>query len=448
MLNREDNELLTRVGPGTPMGELFRRFWLPAVLTDELETPDGPPVRLRILGEDLLAFRDTTGRVGIIEAYCSHRGAPLFFGRNEDAGIRCPYHGWKFDVDGHCLEQPNVTVAGDRDTGAMKIAAAIKAYATREAGGIVWVYMGPREQMPELPALEWTRLPRAQCHSSRWLQRSNWLQGAEGEIDTAHVSFLHRDHQPATSLIQPTGANLATDGAPVITVKETLYGFMSAARRTLGDQYFWRVSQWMVPMFSLIPRAPSEYFESGGGRAWVPVDDFNTTTFAYSFRVDRPLDAAELKMASEGAHFPPRMRKGTVQLEAGHRIDTFLPLADSENDYLVDRERQRSVNFTGIFGVNEQDRAMQESLRSESGFRGIVDRSRERLVRSDVAIVTARRRLLSMVRALQNGIEPAEASRPEAFAVRAISKITPLASLDAFLDAHGHESRAAPASIA
>lgn len=443
MVNREDNALLTRVGPGTPMGELFRRFWLPAALTDELDAPDGPPVRLRILCEDLLAFRDTSGRIGIIDAYCSHRGAPLFFGRNEAAGIRCPYHGWKFDVAGHCLDQPNVPATGDRDSGAVRRSAAIKSYETREAGGIVWVYMGPRDRIPELPALEWTTLPRAQCHTSRWLQRSNWLQGAEGEIDTAHVSFLHREHEPATSMIQPTGANLATDGAPVLNVKETAYGFISAARRALGDQYFWRISQWLAPMFSLIPRAPSERFESGGGRAWVPVDDTNTTTFAYSFRVDRPLDAAELKMASEGAHFPPRMRKGTVQLEEGHRIDTFLPIADSENDYLVDRERQRTVNFTGIWGVNEQDRAMQESLRPTAGARGIVDRSKEHLVRSDVAIVTARRRLLSMVRALQNGIEPAEASRPDAYAVRAISKITPIASLDEFLEAYGQESQVA-----
>lgn len=241
MLKHEDNELLTRVGAGTPMGELFRRFWLPALLSEEIATPDSPPLRLRILGEDLLAFRDSSGRTGIVEAYCSHRGAPLFFGRNEADGIRCSYHGWKFDVEGACVDVPNVE--GIRDTPKVRVKLGIVAYPTREAGGVVWVYMGPKDRQPELPGLEWTQVPEGYCRTSRWLQRSNWLQGAEGEIDTSHISFLHKDHDPARSMIGATGANLAVDGAPEITVKETSYGFASGARRRMGEDYFWRVSQ-------------------------------------------------------------------------------------------------------------------------------------------------------------------------------------------------------------
>jgi nitrite reductase/ring-hydroxylating ferredoxin subunit len=423
------------------MGELFRRFWLPAVLSEEIAAPDSPPVRLRILCEDLLAFRDSSGRVGIVEAYCSHRGAPLFFGRNEECGLRCPYHGWKFNVDGVCVDVPNAP-PNIREKAQLREKLAITAYPAREAGGVVWVYMGPKTLTPELPQLEWTTVPKGYCHTSRWLQRSSWLQGAEGEIDTSHVSFLHKDLDPSASMIAATGVQYATDGAPVISIKETDYGFKSGARRQLGNEYFWRLSQWLAPMYSLIPRAPGDTFRDGGGRAWVPVDDNHTTTFAYAFRVDRPLNEEEHKLFADGAHFPPRMTKGSIQLADGHRFDTFLPVADATNDYLVDRERQRTVNFTGIWGVNEQDRSLQESLRgSGPKARGIVDRSREHLMGSDLAIVTARRRLLRMVRDLQKGVEPQEAARGSIYSVRAISKICGIAGLDEFLQTYRDDAR-------
>lgn len=442
MLNASDNDILTRVGPGTPMGELFRRFWLPAVLTEELADPGSPPVRLRILCEDLVAFRDTSGRVGIVEAYCSHRGAPLYFGRNEDCVLQCPYHGWKFNVDGACVEVPNA--AGNaRDNPQVREKFAIVAYPTHEAGGVVWVYMGPKEKKPPFPDFEWTRTPKGYCHASRWLQRSNWLQGAEGEIDTSHISFLHKDLDNGAKKITITGLQYAADGAPALSVKETDYGFLSGSRRTYEDKYFWRVTQWLAPMFSLIPRAPADDFTSGGGRAWVPVDDNNTTTFAYNFRVDRPLSQPELDLIHEGAHFPPRIRRASVQLAEGHRFDAYLPVAELENDYLMDRERQRTENFTGIWGVNEQDRSLQESLRSIGPRdRGIVDRSREHLVGSDLAIVTARRRLLRMAKDLQNGVEPGEVARGDIYAVRAVSKICDIADFDAFLETYRADAKA------
>lgn len=432
VLSNEDNECLTRVGPGTPMGELFRRFWLPALLSAEVEQPDCPPVRLRILCEDLLAFRDSSGRVGIVEAYCPHRGAPLFFGRNEGCGLRCAYHGWKFDVDGNCVEVPNDPRL--KDNARARSALGLVAYPTHEAGGIVWVYMGPKDRVPPLPSFEWTRVPQGYCHVSRWLQNSNWLQGAEGEIDSSHISFLHQELLPGASGLAVTGADLATDGAPVITIKETDYGFMSGARRRRGDDYFWRVSQWIAPMFSLIPRAPSNVFTGSGGRAWVPIDDCNTTTFAYAFRVDRPLSAAELELINGGMHFPPHTKRKVVRLAEGHPIDTFVPDECIDNDYRIDRQMQRTVNFSGIRGVNAQDRSMQEGMRpSPSGPRGIVDRTREHLMGSDIAIVTARRKLLAMARDLQKGIEPKAPSSPGHRTARAISSYSAAAVLDDYL---------------
>src|SRR2546422_758891 len=161
MLTQEENELITRTGPGTPMGELFRRFWLPMMLSEEIAGPDCVPVRLRILGEDLIAFRDTMGRVGILDAFCAHRGAPLFFGRNEEAGLRCVYHGWKYDVTGTCLDIPNAP------EGAMfKDRVKIRAYPVADKGGFIWAYMGPRAQMPPLPEFEFMGLPAS--HRKAW----------------------------------------------------------------------------------------------------------------------------------------------------------------------------------------------------------------------------------------------------------------------------------------
>jgi phthalate 4,5-dioxygenase oxygenase subunit len=432
MLTKEDNHLLTRVGPGTPMGELFRRFWLPALLSGEVEKPDGNPVRLRVLSEDLLAFRDSKGKVGIVEAYCSHRGAPLYFGRNEQCGLRCAYHGWKFNVDGECVDVPNA----EQGPNAAKVRErlSIKAYPTFEAGGLVWVYMGPKDWQAEPPAFEWMHVPEGYSHVSRWIQRSNWLQGAEGEIDASHISFLHKDHDPAASQLHVTGAHLAVDGAPQISVEETEYGFASAACRRLGDSYFWRVTQWLLPMYSLIPRAPSDSFPGSGGRAWVPIDDYHTTTFAYAYRVDRPLSEDELLLINSGAHFPPKTLRKTVQLSEGHPIDTFVPAANISNDYLIDRALQKSANFSGVAGVSAQDRSVQEGMRPvPGGALGIVDRSREHLMRSDVAIATARRRLLRMARELQGGKGPDAALNGGLYGVRPISKISGVGDFEEFL---------------
>ena len=186
MLTREDNELLTQTGPGTPMGEFFRRFWMPVLLSEELPTPDCSPVRVKVLSEHLVAFRDTDGRVGVADNYCPHRRASLFFGRNEECGLRCVYHGWKFDVNGDCVDMPSEPAESN-----FKDKVKIKAYPAREYGSCVWVYMGPPALQPELPGFEWARVPDDHRVVTRFIQHSNYMQCTEGEIDSCHVSFLH-----------------------------------------------------------------------------------------------------------------------------------------------------------------------------------------------------------------------------------------------------------------
>src|SRR5690348_2636917 len=193
MLTKADNDLLCRTGPGTPMGELFRRFWLPALLPSELPINDSDPIRFRILGEDLIAFRDTNGQPGFLAENCPHRGASLFFGRNEESGLRCVYHGWKFDAAGQCVDMPNEPAESD-----FKHKVQATAYPCVERAGMVWTYMGPMNPPPPLPALEWMHLPESHQVASKRVQYSNWVQGMEGDIDQSHVSFLHSRLNPDT----------------------------------------------------------------------------------------------------------------------------------------------------------------------------------------------------------------------------------------------------------
>jgi phenylpropionate dioxygenase-like ring-hydroxylating dioxygenase large terminal subunit len=431
-----DNEILVRTGPGTPMGNVFRSFWLPALLSAEIIEPDGAPVRLRILGEDLIAFRDTQGRVGILSAYCRHRLAPLFYGRNEHCGIRCVYHGWKFDIHGQCVDIPNVP-KGKISEG-VKERANITAYPACEAGGMVWVFMGPKERMPPLPGMEWMSVPDDHRHVARWLQRTNWAQGMEGELDTSHISFLHSGLNPEE---MPAVIRWATDRAPVITLHDTDYGYVYGARRTFEDDFYWRVTHWLLPMWSAIAGPPEPFW--GQGRAWVPVDDHHVMTFGYNYKVDRAFSAAEIADFESGLQFPPRRRKGVFELTDGYLMDAFLPVANRENDYFIDRVMQREKTFTGISGINEQDRALQESFPGLPGARrGIVDRSREMLVASDLPIVKARRRMVSLARAMEKGIWPSEPNAAERYAVRPISRLTKIGDFNEFLSTFGADMHA------
>ena len=426
MLSKEENELLTRVGPGTPMGELLRRFWMPALLSNEVAQPDGPPVRMRLLCEDLVGFRDTSGRVGIVDAYCAHKLANLYWGRNEECGLRCTYHGWKYDVDGNCVEMPN-----EPEESGFRNKIRLKAYPTREAGGVVWVYMGPADRTPpRLPQLEWVRAAEGYQHVTKWLQRTNWVQGMEGEIDSSHISFLHRTMQRynAPSIHQlphdETRVRARKDGSPRLTLRETPYGFTYGARRSAGDgAYYWRVTRWLYPFYSLIAGDPGT-----GGRCWVPIDDEHTWTFAYQCQTDRPYSDEDRARIMEGTAFPPRVTRGAYSLRDGYVIDTWLPVANRDNDYLIDREIQRTVNFTGIWGINEQDRSIQESMGP------VVDRSREHLATSDLATITARRLLISIAGNLQANLEPPIAHDADAYRLRAIDVVSPIADFDTLLE--------------
>lgn len=416
MLSVEDNEMLTRVGAGTPMGELFRRFWLPALVTKEMPDRNGPPVRIRILGEDLLAFRDSEGKVGIIGAHCPHRRAPLFFGRNEESGIRCAYHGWKFDVNGTCVDMPNEPPARQFKQRITQLA-----YPTREQGGVIWVFMGPAAVMPEqLPQFEWVLAPEGHQFVERWLQRSNWCQGMEGEIDTSHISFLHsmkEVYNPDALVAQSPSVleKAALDGAPKLSLLEMPYGFSYGSRRGYLDHYYWRVTRWLFPMYSLIPGTA----HGGAGRCWVPIDDEHTHTFHYQCRDDRPFSEAEIAQFYQGGGFPPRMERRPYVLKDGGIIDTNVPSANIDNDYLIDRGMQRDVNFTGIWGVNEQDRSLQE------GMRPVVDRSKEHLGTADIAILSARRLLLNMAKKLVQGVEPTAPHDARSYNLRPLEVFDP-----------------------
>jgi phthalate 4,5-dioxygenase len=270
MLSKADNDLLTQTGPGTPMGKLFRRFWLPALLPSELPAPDCPPIRFRILSEDLVAFRDSDGRVGFFRESCPHRGASVFFGRNEEGGLRCVYHGWKFDVSGVCVDMPSEPAESN-----FKSKVRIGAYAAAEYAGLVWIYMGPPEKQPPLPKYQWTLQPEAEnSRVTKHMQDSNYAQAPEGNIDSAHVSFLHRTFGRLN--LQNTDLNVG----PLIQTKETDFGFVYGGRRTTpDDQYYWRITAYVWPTFTQIAGTS----RNGNGIFVIPMDDehlwwFNVST--------------------------------------------------------------------------------------------------------------------------------------------------------------------------
>lgn len=387
MLTKENNELLCRVGPGTPGNALFRSIWLPALLSSQLPPGQTTPVRLKLLGEELIAFRDGAGKVGIVQAHCLHRGAPLFFGKIEQTGIRCAYHGWLYGATGQCLEMPS------ESTPNLCQKMRIKAYEVQERADIVWIYMG-ENQPPALPRFPWMDLPASQRLASVWIQETNWMQGAEGEIDSSHVSTLHKSENGVKS-DRVHRTYTYSDPNPQLSIEETRVGFMSIARRRAEERFYWRVTQWMAPMFSVIPSAAWPI----GGRAWVPIDDENTYSWDFTYSLDGDLPAAFLESVTKGISFPPEYVYKAIHLNTGSIIDSWQPVRVRGNDYLIDRSAQQGVSTTGIHGVNDQDRAMQE------GMGRIVDRTREKLVSADLAIVMARRKILDILaspQALEN----------------------------------------------
>ena len=410
MLTRAQNETLTRTGPGTAMGDLFRRFWMPVLLSRELDAADGPPKRVTLLGEDLLAFRDSTGRVGLVEARCPHRGADLFFGRNEDCGLRCAYHGWKFDVNGDCLDIPTMPKDGatyDSLLARVKIAA----YPTREWGDYVWAYLGPAEAMPPLPQMDFAAVPPAHRYVSKQLQECIWAQAAEGAVDTAHVSFLHTavGDEPPPGVPASYAEQLRwmkADGTPRYTVVPHAAGLIMAGARhgDAGDTY-WRIAQYLMPNHSLAPGGGAA--DVNHGQTWVPIDDESCWVYTYSWHPDRPLSEAERAAYARG---------GAIHAE----MDAdYVPLRRRANDYLIDRLLQRTSSFTGIKGISEQDAAIQDSQGR------IHDRTREILGPTDLGVSQLRVLMLEAARDLAAGVPPPAAMDPGAYRVRSGSIVTP-----------------------
>ena len=412
MLSKEDNELLTRVGPGTPMGELLRRFWMPGLLEEEIPTPDCDPVRLRLLGEDLVAFRDTNGRIGVLDAYCPHRLAHLYFGRNEECGIRCIYHGWKFDVDGNCVDQPSEP---PETNFAHKVRTT--SYPAVARGGVVLVYMGPKDKMPrQLPELEWSYLPERRRTATKRVQQCSWAQAVEGGIDSSHISYLHgatdmqikRRGGPGVA-----GRNKfnALDRHPVFQVEEVDYGLLIGARRNAeNDQYYWRITQCLAPFFQMIPPVvpePDTRAAPYSGHAWMPIDD--ETTWTWTFSANPYRDYTDEELAWHGG------RDGMW----GPIDDKYFPKQNKSNDYMLDRTAQRETSFTGIPGIPNQDAAVQESMGR------IMDRSREHLGQSDSAVIAWRKMMLRLTRDLQRGKEPAAAQNGQWYNVRSCATLLP-----------------------
>lgn len=385
MLTAAENELLCKIEGDAPMGRLMRRHWLPACLTEEIPEKDGDPVRVRLLGEDLVAFRDTDGRVGVIGEYCPHRGASLFYGRNEKCGLRCLYHGWKIDADGSVLE-----MASEPKESTFKDKVKHVAYPTREAGGFVWVYMGESGQEPEFeppifaPRSE-TRVSILKVHV-----QANWAQCLEGAIDSAHSSSLHSTDMPPAMVGRSTATGDAwqrpsTDKAPRLETEVTPYGFKYAAiRRPIRNsatQNYVRVTHYVAPITVLIP--PNDVYNVTQMNA--PTDDGNSVLYLMAWSDTGP------GVDQEAWRTFTRMRVGIELDETYHKRDT------RENNYGQDRKAMRQGDFTGIKGFPHQDIVMWETMGR------VAPRTHERLGASDVAIVEFRRRLVAAVQAFLAG---------------------------------------------
>ncbi|MGN6571959.1 MAG: aromatic ring-hydroxylating dioxygenase subunit alpha, partial [Pseudolabrys sp.] len=357
-----------------------------ALLARELPEKDCPPVRVKLLSERLIAFRDSEGRLGLMDEFCAHRGVSLWFGRNEEGGLRCPYHGWKYDHTGQCVEVPSEPV----ESGFCK-KIKLKSYPLIERGGVLWTYMGPADKAPPLPEWEFALVPDAQRFVSKRIQESNWLQAMEGGIDSSHVSFLHRGELNTDPLFKGARANQYNlrDSRPVFEVVESAGGLYIGARRDADEgNYYWRITQWVMPSFTMIPPRGNHPVH---GHFWIPIDDETCWTWSFDYHPTRPLTAEQVKAMEDG--------KG---IHVKYVPSTFRPLANKDNDYLIDRAAQKAGRtYSGVEGIGMQDASLQESMGP------IVDRTKENLVSTDNGIIMARHRLLRAVKALmQNETVP------------------------------------------
>ena len=414
MLNAADAEIITHCGPGTPMGNLMREYWIPAVGSDELPNPDGAPLRIRLLNENLIAFRATSGKVGLIEDACPHRGASMFFGRNEEDGLRCVYHGWKFDVSGQCVD-----MLSEPAESSFVNKVRTTAYATRERGGIVWAYMGSREVPPQLPDLEANMAAAPGAPVNRSLNYYNWLQGMENNIDTAHQAILHFGALSQEIVDLPEFRDrtdikyFIADRAPVFQVRDTEAGVSAGAHRPAGeDSYYWKTMHFLMPFYSMVPVA--KLGSNAQFSATVPVDDYHCMSWGMS-RVVGPMDGS--------------VRNQSVQREPIPNSSDWLgrfrnPLSrDWDADFNIDRDTQSKKpptlqGWTGLLDVAAQDEMVRWSQGRASN-NGIVERTREHLGTTDSMIIKVRRRLLDSAKALRDrGATPPGVETPAAYRYR------------------------------
>ena len=385
MLTEERNKLVTKTGPGSQMGKLFRRYWIPFLLSEEVAENGGAPVRVKLLSESLIAFRDSEGKLGLIEEFCAHRRVSLWFGRNEEGGLRCPYHGWKYDVTGQCLEVPSEPA----ESGYCQ-SIKLTSYPCIERGGIIWTYMGPPEEKPPEPAFEWTTVPDNQrFHTKRW-EQCNYLQALEGGIDSSHVAFLHAGELRSDPLHHGSkGSDYhLSDLAPKFEVVESSCGLHIGVRRNAEDKkYYWRVTPWIMPWYTIVPPYGDNPLN---GHAWVPIDDENCFAWTFSYHPSRPLNVKELGIMQEGGGLHVDLIPGT-----------YRPAVNKDNDYMMDREAQKAgQSSSGVKGIAMQDASLQESMGE------VCDRSRENLVSTDNAIIMARNVLYKSAMGLDDGKRP------------------------------------------
>jgi phenylpropionate dioxygenase-like ring-hydroxylating dioxygenase large terminal subunit len=416
MLSAEENAQLTKVGPGTLMGDLMRQYWIPVVLSSEL-APGGRVKRVRLLGEDLVAFRGPGGRVGLMGEFCTHRQASLYFARNEAAGLRCVYHGWQYEPGGRCVDMPN-----ERPESCFQDKVVHPAYPCAERGGVVWTYMGPASPPPGLPDLEWAMVPPAQRFISKFWQDCNYLQALEGGVDPAHISFLHgildaRDDGLRQALDQAAagfGYVSQLERAPHIEVADTDSGLLIGARREApAGHYYWRITQYLLPFHTMPPP------ETGSdplyhAHVWIPIDDGSLVNWCASWHPTRALTERELAEFQAGSSIHV-MNYAPATNEA---YGDIRPLGNPANDYLADWEAQRTRKFFGVPGVGGQDKAITESQRE-------YDRSLERLGRADLGIIRVRKCLLDAALALRNRRQPLPGLDPASYRVRPAALVLP-----------------------
>jgi phenylpropionate dioxygenase-like ring-hydroxylating dioxygenase large terminal subunit len=412
MLRKEVNDLLTQTDSGTPMWAMFRQYWIPALHAEELPENDCPPVRVKLLCERLIAFRDSDGKMGLIDEFCAHRGVSLWFGRNEEGGLRCPYHGWKYDVTGQCIEVPSEPEES-RFCQKIKLAG----YPLVKIGDILWAYMGEKDKQPPLPEWEFALVPADQTFSSKRWQECNWLQAMEGGIDSSHVSWLHSGDLKSDPLFKGAAGNKYNqqDKKPFFEVVGSDGGLFIGARRNAEDgHYYWRITQWVMPSYTMIPPRGDHPVH---GHFWIPIDDENCWAWSFDYHPVRALTKDERQAMIDGHGVHVKYTPGT-----------YRPLANKDNDYLMDREAQkRGETYSGVAGIGMQDASLQESMGP------IVDRSKENLVSTDNGIIMARHRLRKAVVALRDKDEVPQGVDPEHQKVRSVSIVLP--ADEPFIDA-------------